>query len=155
LGRSRRRFGAPLARCGKCGAVFRTGLIDWTGLSQGAKARALVKELFLPTYLGKNVIYFYMFLAVALFLTVTGYDVWTLLSVLVIGVGLAAIGLLLTWRDVRESSAYARDGVLPIKGGTKKYEYECLACGAPLLESDEVCPSCGASLLEALEKENA
>ena len=155
MGRSRRRFGAPVARCGKCGAVFRTGLTDWAALSQSEKTRALIKELFLPTYLGKNMIYFYMFFAVALFLTVTGYDVWTLVGVLAIGGGLAGIGLLLTWRDMRELSAYARDGVLPLKGRAKEYEYECLECGAPLLEGDEVCPNCGASLLKVPAKKDA
>ena len=93
------------------------------------------------------------FLAVALFLTLTGYDVWTLLGTLVVGGGLAGVGLLLTWRDVRELSTYARDGVLPLKGGTAEYEYECLECGALLLESDTVCPNCGASLLETSEGE--
>jgi len=154
VGRSRRKFGAPMARCGQCGAVFRTGLTDWTALSQGEKARALIKELFLPTYLGKNVIYGYLFLAVALFLTVTGYDVWTLLVVLVICAALAGIGFLMTWRDARESIAYARDGVLPLKGRAEAHEYECLECGAPLREEDEICPNCGASLLKVPEKED-
>ena len=103
VGRSRRRFGTPMARCGKCGTVFRTGLTNWTELSQGEKTRALIRELFLPTYLGKNVIYFYMFLAVALFLTLTGYDVWTLLGTLAVGGGLAGVGLLLPTSAARPS----------------------------------------------------
>lgn len=48
-----RRFAPPQVRCGRCDTVLRTDLLNWNGfLGPGGKLGMVIKELFIPSWLG-------------------------------------------------------------------------------------------------------
>lgn len=158
MGRVRRKFGAPVVTCGACGQAFETGLRDWTRLSAGQKLRAVLAELFVPTFMGKNVIYYFLFLAVALLLGLGAGDSAVLRTTGLVAVALVGLGLVLTFRHIGESRRYARTGVPPVRQASmlvwegqeleEACEYECPECGKGVEENEEVCSQCGTVLLE-------
>jgi hypothetical protein len=158
MGRVRRKFGAPVVTCGQCGQAFETDLQDWTRLSPGQKLRAILAELFVPTFMGKNVIYYFLFLTVALLLGLGAGDTVVLRTTGLVVAALVGLDLILTFRHIGESRRYARTELPPVRQASRlvwegqeleeECAYECPESGQGVDADEDACPRCG-MLLEA------